>query len=1226
MKRVRGATLSFLFLLGLIPALKGQFVVTYPGLQASDPTVAIYNTTTGLSVNYFSSLPSYPPPSPGATGAFKFLSTSTGNLHFYIANTAGAAGTYTGTFYRSQTHFGDFTTPVTSALISPDDQYLVIGESTVHFFFVPPFSSGSSTDLTPGGLAIPNATNVLDLAVDYDSQTIFVLSTDGTLSYLSTISLAPLALGQTPTVAQTIPVPNGSTFITFAPNGLLYISSPLTITELNPVTLTATTGGVIPVTLNNPGRPVFTPGGQYLVAADTAPVAGGSAAVLVDLPSHTSVGALAFNGLVSPISELFAISDSTVYAFIRGQTTLWALQIGSNGGLIASVPPFAANLATAGSSTTNVAAFGASDNVGAPGRDAPQYVFLADNSNSYLYIIDPVSLAVLSQIFLGDSFSPPGEIGYFVPSAGVAPSYTLTYGNNQTIPLGGMTIPLVIRTVDVNGYPSAGNYITFYLPEPPDGITFDGVLSPVTVGAVGNTTVITGADGYAEVFYTAGTQTINLGPVSIGTTTPDNAAFNVTVGSAIPATATTLNIVSGQGQVVFQSPGMAAPQSPQPFVVEALDSFGNPLPNVPIVFTTLSTDPNAGPGPSVTTMTDSMGQASTYAYGAFAPPFPNFVTELVTATTGTLTATFYLTTIADVAAPPTGCLVTPCPTVVPEISVTVVKPNAGSALSGNAGSTIAGAVQVVVGSLPNAIPIPNVGVSVNTGTSTTVPNVRCSEPTGSGVILTDANGVANCDLILNNIGGTEPLAVYIGGVAFDPSFASITVTPNPAATMMVVSGNNQYGDTGTPLPTQFTVQAIDASGNPIPTTPITWQVTSGSVTLNPVATVTDDTGSATATGVLGTTPGVATVTATAGSATATFTVNVVTPAGDVLVVSGNGQTAQNQTAFAQPLVVQVIDNNGNPATFGAVTFTAPGAPYATIVGAPAGSNSLTVTTDSNGQASVMVMGGSPGLVKINVESTDTVASTSFSLTVLSPAPSSILALNAASFTTTISPGALISVTGATLTPTIQGVITDPAAIQSSGYTLNIGGYNAPILALVNENGIQQINAQLPFEDVAGATTMAVQTPQGTTTVNVTIAAFAPAVFTSGTVTVNGSAFPEAVALRPDGSYVSSSNPALAGETITVFATGLGQTTPNASDGSTGAPGQTVYAPLYLAINHLSVTVASALYQIGTAGVYAISVQIPATATTGPGQPLSLFVQDSTGANYNAPDVYIPISQ
>jgi uncharacterized protein (TIGR03437 family) len=130
--------------------------------------------------------------------------------------------------------------------------------------------------------------------------------------------------------------------------------------------------------------------------------------------------------------------------------------------------------------------------------------------------------------------------------------------------------------------------------------------------------------------------------------------------------------------------------------------------------------------------------------------------------------------------------------------------------------------------------------------------------------------------------------------------------------------------------------------------------------------------------------------------------------------------------------------------------------------------------------------------------------------------------------------------------------------------------------------------------------------------------YAPGVFTS---TIGNQTF--AVAVRSDGSYVSPTNPAQTGETIYVFVTGLGVTSPPAVTNEPGA-GQAVTATVVTGLNNKGVPHTTVTYAPGLVGVYIVGVQVPATTQTGPGQPFGLILIDPSGNKYFAASTSIPI--
>jgi uncharacterized protein (TIGR03437 family) len=296
-----------------------------------------------------------------------------------------------------------------------------------------------------------------------------------------------------------------------------------------------------------------------------------------------------------------------------------------------------------------------------------------------------------------------------------------------------------------------------------------------------------------------------------------------------------------------------------------------------------------------------------------------------------------------------------------------------------------------------------------------------------------------------------------------------------------------------------------------------------------------------------------------------------------------------------------------------------------------GAQKLTVTsaiTDQNGMASTTVTSVGPIAGTFTISAVNGAGKSAliakFTVTALPLGPSGPAILNSASLQPGIAPGGLVTFIGAGLTPTIEGVVTEASQIE--GYTISFDGITAPILALVNQDGVQQINAQVPFEESPSTSdTITIATPLGSALLtNVTVDFLAPAIFTSGTVTDNGQTYPLAVVLRSDGSYASASNPVQRGEQITFYATGLGQTVPAATTGVAGVPGQVVGGTLYAGVNNQGAAVVSAIYQPNAVGLYAVAIQVPATTLQGPAQPLSLLMVDLQGNGYNAPLAYVPI--
>ncbi len=1198
--------------------LEAQYLVTFqgPATVSQDPTVSFFDPST-LNAGPTTSIPN----------AFQFLSLPDGSELYFITNNTGAAITVLHPKARSSVtavagllQIGNFPNPLNCGALSPDGSRLVVGENAVHIF-----DTGTNIDLTPNGIGVGGGATVIAVTVSYDSQTVFALATYNGTSYLAAISIAQLA------VTNSITLTGTASALSQGPNALLYVGLPGQILEINPATLATTPNGTVTVNAT-PGPFAFTPDGNYLVAANqiygTQP-----AVLLLNLNNYLVEGEVPFTGLsalaTSPITGTTAVFDSlyvaspyTLYPFSSGGQMLFSMSIGTNGGLILNEPVIA------GINDYAQAAMTLSNDLGLPGRNFPQFLFtitdgFLDPSGLYsLNRIDPASNLLTSQTFLATT--TPGAVVYYAPTlTGNTPLTELQYGNNQMLLPGGVSLPMVIRALDQNGLPVAGAAVNF--------VSSDGTVNPVNTA--------TGADGYAQAIFTAGSTPTDIGSFTVTATVAGTVSqdFTVTVGTNQTIVPAALSVVSGQGQFILEdlSTGIAATDN-EPMVVLATDTSGNPVPNTLVTFTVTSglgllAAPDGSGQPVVVVSTDLTGQAQI----TYLPPLvfgsKGFETDTVTAsitlagatlgTTTTVSQNFFATTME---LNETYCQTPPCfPPVIP-LLMQIVQPALGTVLTGAAGSTLPNPIVAQLTAL-SGFPIPNLGVLVSSGSATS-PNVTCAGSNNAGLALTDANGLATCNPVLNGVPGTAQLTVslpskgYGNGTGLIAGSYTLTITAGAPANISILSGNNQVGYTDTVLPLPFMVQVTDSSNNQLPGIPIQWQVTAGAMALSQVTTTTGTAGKASATGTP-ISPGGTTITlqVTAGSATATFTIMVGIKAASIQIVSGNNQSAGINAPLSAPLVVQLLDSSNNPASYAPVVFSS--------IGEQALS-ATSVTADVNGMASTMVTSVGPLAGNFTVQATNGTGKTAviaqFTVTVEPPGPQSPAILNSATFAPGIAPGGLVTFLGAGLAPSIQGVVTDP--LQMQGYSVSFDGIAAPILALVNQNGTEQINAQVPFEESTGTSdSVTIQTPLGSVILtNVTVNEFAPGMFSSGTVTVDGQSYPLAAALRPDGSYASPSNPVQPGEAVTFFATGLGQTVPMASTGVAGVPGQLVGSALYAGVNNQGDAVVSAIYQPGAIGVYAVTIQIPSTTTPGPAQPLGLLIVDLQGNTSYAPPAYIPI--
>jgi uncharacterized protein (TIGR03437 family) len=157
----------------------------------------------------------------------------------------------------------------------------------------------------------------------------------------------------------------------------------------------------------------------------------------------------------------------------------------------------------------------------------------------------------------------------------------------------------------------------------------------------------------------------------------------------------------------------------------------------------------------------------------------------------------------------------------------------------------------------------------------------------------------------------------------------------------------------------------------------------------------------------------------------------------------------------------------------------------------------------------------------------------------------ISAASYAPMTASLTPGETISLYGSNLSKVTMNGPAGPAPTILGGTQVMVNGVAAPLYYV----SPGQINAVVPFE-VSSATLATIQVINSGTNSNAVgnmyIADSAPGIFTQ---TSNGIGF--AAATHGNGALITPSNPAMPGEEIAVYLTGLGLVTPAISDGALG---------------------------------------------------------------------------
>ena len=187
--------------------------------------------------------------------------------------------------------------------------------------------------------------------------------------------------------------------------------------------------------------------------------------------------------------------------------------------------------------------------------------------------------------------------------------------------------------------------------------------------------------------------------------------------------------------------------------------------------------------------------------------------------------------------------------------------------------------------------------------------------------------------------------------------------------------------------------------------------------------------------------------------------------------------------------------------------------------------------------------------------------------------------------TTVAPGGLMTIFGKNLAKVrtnLDGWQGASIPGQLNGAAVFIGGQQARLLYV----SPTQINAEVPVETPTGTQVLAVNNGNsGSVGFNVTVAAASPAIFFDGGEGI--------IVKATDRSLIGAGNPAHAGDSVIVYATGLGQTTPALVTGALVDKTMSVAAPVTATIGGQNADVVSAVAAPGSVGVYLVTLRVPA---------------------------------
>mgnify|MGYP002783876383 CR=1 FL=1 len=203
------------------------------------------------------------------------------------------------------------------------------------------------------------------------------------------------------------------------------------------------------------------------------------------------------------------------------------------------------------------------------------------------------------------------------------------------------------------------------------------------------------------------------------------------------------------------------------------------------------------------------------------------------------------------------------------------------------------------------------------------------------------------------------------------------------------------------------------------------------------------------------------------------------------------------------------------------------------------------------------------------------------------------AVNGASFREGLVPGsaATLFTRGIVTTPGVTAATAIPLPTTLAGVRVRVNGREAPLYAVANVNGSEQVNFQVPFETGAPSAAI-VASFEGTETAaySVPVLAAQPGVFAQGD---------QAILVRSaDNALLTEANPARPGELVYLYAAGLGAVdNPPATGAAPGGLART-RATVNLTVGNRPAEVLFSGLAPGFVGVYQINARLAADVPPG----------------------------
>ena len=596
-------------------------------------------------------------------------------------------------------------------------------------------------------------------------------------------------------------------------------------------------------------------------------------------------------------------------------------------------------------------------------------------------------------------------------------------GNGQaTVVNGTLANPFVVEVRDQGGNPISDAVVEF-------DITQGG-------GSLSHTVVLTNNNGRAQTTLTLGP---NLGANTVRASVSGIATTIDFTATGQPSLPTTLHEISGDNQSVVINGTLA-----NPFVVEVRDQIGNPF-----VGATVNFSVTAGGGSLSTdsAVTDDMGRAGTTLTVGSAIGTNN---NSVEASVNGIATTIDFTASGNAQTPTT--------------LVYISGRNQSVVIGGTLANPFVAEVRDEIGNVIEGVTV-NFSVTAGGGT------LSASSDT------TDANGQAETTLTVGAGTGTNIVQASVSVIPDTVQFTASAIAQAPSS-LHKISGDNQSVVINGTLANPFVVEVRDQIGNTISDAFVNFAITQGDGSLSHTVVLTNNNGQAQTTLTLGGTAGTNTVQASVSGITDTvdFTATGQPQAATTLhEISGDNQSVVINGTLANPFVVEVRDQIGNPFVGATVNFAV-----------TAGGGTLSAssdTTDADGQAeATLTVGSTIGTNNNSVEASVNGISTTITFTASGNAQT---------------PTTIHKISGDSQSVVINGTLANPFVVEVRDEIGNVIEGVTVNFSVINGGGTLSASSDTTDANGQAETTLTVGSAVGTNTVRAAVSGIiSPVQFTA----------------------------------------------------------------------------------------------------------------------------------